>query len=78
MLQSEAKERKERHEKLIEALRDKHKNVLESRDDEITELKIKLSDSLDSKELLRVENESLQKEINKMLEQWKNFREESE
>lgn len=78
MLQSEAKERKDRHEKLIEALRDKHKTIVESRDDEITELKIKLSDSLDLKESLRVENESLQKEINKMLEQWKNFREESE
>ena len=47
------------HEKLVEALRDKHKNILDSRDDEITELKIKLSDSLDSKESLRVENESL-------------------
>lgn len=59
MLSSEAKERKERHEKLIEALRNKHKTILESRDDEITELKIRLSDSLDSKESLRVENESL-------------------
>ena len=43
-LKSEASERKERHERLIEALREKHRAVLDSRDDEITELKIKLSD----------------------------------
>lgn len=46
-LVTEAKERKERHDKLIEALRDKHKNLIESREDEITELKLKLSDALD-------------------------------
>ena len=46
-LVTEAKERKDRHDKLIEALRDKHKNLIESREDELTELKLKLSDALD-------------------------------
>ena len=60
-LVTEAKERKDRHDKLIEALRDKHKNLIESREDEITELKLKLSDALDQQERLRVENESTAK-----------------
>ena len=49
-LKSESQERNERHQRLIEALREKHKAVLDSRDDEITELKIKLSDALDHQE----------------------------
>jgi hypothetical protein len=48
MLATEAKERKERHDRLLEAIREKHKAVVESRDDEITELKLKLGDALDS------------------------------
>lgn len=51
---------------------------MDSRDDEITELKIKLSDALDQQERLRVENESVQKQLDKMLEQWKNFKEEAQ
>lgn len=47
-IKTEASERKERHDRLIEALREKHRVVLDSRNDEITELKIKLSDSLDT------------------------------
>ena len=43
----EGKDRKERHDRLIEALREKQRAILDSRDDEITELKIKLSDALD-------------------------------
>ena len=44
MLATEAKERKERHDRLLEAIREKHRAVVESRDDEITEL----GDALDS------------------------------
>jgi len=46
-IKTESAERKERHDRLIEALREKQRAVLDSRDDEITELKIKLSDALD-------------------------------
>jgi hypothetical protein len=46
-LKSENQERRERHDRLIDALRQKQKSILDSRDDEITELKIKLSDALD-------------------------------
>lgn len=49
-LTQEGKDRKERHDRLIEALREKQKAILESRDDEITELKIRLSDALDQQD----------------------------
>jgi len=76
-LKSESQERNERHQRLIEALREKHKAVLDSRDDEITELKIKLSDALDHQEKQKVECDSLQKQLDKMLDQWRNFKEEA-
>ena len=46
---------------MIEALREKQRAILDSRDDEITELKIKLSDALDTQEKQKVERDSLQK-----------------
>mgnify|MGYP006078569169 FL=1 len=49
-LTQESKDRKERHDRLISALREKQRAILDSRDDEITELRIKLSDALDSLE----------------------------
>lgn len=60
-LNTESKERKQRHDQLIEALREKQRAILDSRDDEITELKIKLSDALDTQEKQKVELEGVQK-----------------
>jgi hypothetical protein len=58
-LAQESKDRKERHDRLIEALREKQRVILDSRDDEITELKIKLSDALDQLDKQKVERDSL-------------------
>jgi uncharacterized protein YecT (DUF1311 family) len=58
-IKTESTERKERHDRLIEALREKQRAVLDSRDDEITELKIKLSDALEQQERHTVERDSL-------------------
>jgi uncharacterized protein YecT (DUF1311 family) len=58
-IKTESTERKERHDRLIEALREKQRAVLDSRDDEITELKIKLSDALEQQERQTVERDSL-------------------
>jgi hypothetical protein len=44
---------------LIEALREKQRAILDSRDDEITELRIKLGDALDQQEKQKVERDSL-------------------
>ena len=76
-LKTEASERKERYDRLIEALREKQRAILDSRNDEITELKIKLSDALDLQEKQKVERDSLQKQLDKMLDQWRNFKEEA-
>ena len=76
-MNEEANERKNRHEKLIEALREKHRAVLDSRDDEITELKIRLADADESRERIRIDCESLKKQLEKMLDQWRNFKEEA-
>lgn len=50
---------------------------MDSRDDEITELKIKLQVSLDTQEKQRVECESLQKQHDKMIDSVRNFTEEA-
>lgn len=76
-IKQEASERKERHDRLIEALREKQRAMLDSKNDEITELKIKLSDALDFQEKQKVECSSLQKQLDKMLDQWRNFKEEA-
>lgn len=47
-IKEEATERKERHDRLIEALREKQQAILDSRNDEITEYKLKYADSLDT------------------------------
>ena len=76
-LTQESKDRKERHDRLISALREKQRAILDSRDDEITDLRIKLSDALDSLEKQKVERDSLQTQLDKMLDQWRNFKEEA-
>ena len=67
-LTQESKDRKERHDRLISALREKQRAILDSRDDEITDLRIKLSDALDSLEKQKVERDSLQTQLDKMLD----------
>jgi regulator of replication initiation timing len=76
-IKDEAKERKERHDRLIEALREKQKALLDSRNDEISDLKSKVSDLTDANEKLKIDRESLQKQLDKMLEQWRNFKDEA-
>jgi hypothetical protein len=44
-MEIEAKERKQRYEKLLEALKENHKATVESRDDENSELKIRMADA---------------------------------
>lgn len=76
-LKQENADRKERHDRLIEALREKQRAVLDSRDDEITELKIRLADAVDLQDRHLVERESLQKQLDGMMYEWRNFKEEA-
>lgn len=57
----ESKDRKERHDRLIAALREKQQAILDSHNDHITELKLKLSDAEDQLDKGKVEIQSLQK-----------------
>ena len=58
-LEQEAKDRKERHDRLIESLREKNRAIIDGKDDEITELKIRLADSEEQEDKLRAERDSL-------------------
>lgn len=51
--------------------------MLDSRDDEITELKIRLADAVDLQDRHLVERESLQKQLDGMMYEWRNFKEEA-
>jgi chromosome segregation ATPase len=76
-LEQEAKERKARHEKLVESLREKHRNLIDGKDDEITELKIKLGDADEEGRRVRSERDSLGRELEKVMEEWRNFKDEA-
>jgi hypothetical protein len=65
-IKEEGSERQERHEKIVESLRLKHKSSLDQRDDEISDLRLKLSDSKESSDKYRVERDSLRKELDKI------------
>jgi hypothetical protein len=76
-LKEEAAERQERHEKLVESLRLKHKSSLDQRDDEISDLRLKLSDAKDSGERHRVERDSLRIELDKLYDQLRVLKDEA-
>ncbi len=76
-LKEEAAERQERHEKLVESLRLKHKSSLDQRDDEISDLRLKLSDTKDSGERHRVERDSLRIELDKLYDQLRVLKDEA-
>lgn len=65
-LKEEGSSRQERHEKLLESLRLKHKSTVDNLNDEISDLRLKLSDAKESSDKHRVERDSARLEIDKM------------
>jgi hypothetical protein len=65
-LKSELEERVDRHDKLLESLRQKHKMMLEQKEDEISELTLKLAEEREKKERLEHIKDRLQKESDKI------------
>ena len=65
-LKSEDLERRERNERIVESLRQKHKSIVEQKEDELSDLKIKMSDIKDLSEKTRMERDSLRTEIDKL------------
>lgn len=68
-LKTEDQERKDRSDRLIESLRQKHKSILDQKDDDLTDLKLKLSDAHDSSEKLRLDRDSLRTQLDKLHDQ---------
>lgn len=65
-IKEEGTERQERHEKIVESLRLKHKSSVDQRDDEISDIRLKLSDAKEASDKYRVERDSLRNEIEKL------------
>ena len=73
-LSREASDRQERHDRVLEALRQKHKAQAEQLRDDITDLSRKLSDATEMSERCRMERDSLREENTKLQEQWRSFK----
>lgn len=65
-LNREAKDHQERHERVIESLRLKHKTILEQKNDEIADFSRKLSDAIEMAERHRMDRDSLREEVAKL------------
>ena len=76
-LNKEAKDHQERHERVIESLRLKHKTLLDQRTDELSDLGRKLSDANENAERFRMDRDSLREEVAKLQDQWRTFKEDT-
>lgn len=76
-LSSVTKSQTDRSQKLIDALRQKHKTMIEQKSDEVSEMSAKLSDAVDSLERMTSERDSLKVESGKLSEQWRSFKTET-
>ena len=65
-LKEESTSRQDRHEKLLESLRLKHKSTVDTLNDEISDLRLKLSDAKEAADKHRVERDSARTEVDKM------------
>ena len=73
-LKTEGQERQERHDKIMESIRLKQKSALDQRDDEISDLRLKLSDAKEASDRYRVERDSLRNEADKIHEQLRSLK----
>lgn len=76
-LKEEGQTRQDRHEKLLESIRLKHKSTLETLNDEISDLRLKLSDAKEAADKHRVERDSARMEVDKIQDQLRSLKEEA-
>lgn len=76
-LNREAKDHQERHERVVESLRLKHKTIIEQKNDEIADYSRKLSDAIEVAERHRMDRDSLREEVAKLQDQWRSFKEDT-
>lgn len=77
LMRQEAKDKQDRHERVVESLRQKHAFQLDQKSSEIGDLTRKLSDAVEQRERNRMDKESLQKENQKLHDQWRTFKEDT-
>lgn len=76
-IKSEGQDRQERSDRIIESLRQKQKTLLENKEDEISDLRIKFADARDLAEKNQNEKDSLRREVEKLYDQVRGLKEES-
>ena len=76
-LNKEAKDHQERHDRVIESLRQKHKTLLDQKCDELADFSRKLSDANENAERFRMDRDSLREEVAKLQDQWRTFKEDT-
>jgi hypothetical protein len=59
LMKQESSDKQERHERVVESLRQKHASQIDQKSHEITELTRKLSEATEQKERNRMDKESL-------------------
>lgn len=65
-LNKEAKDHQERHERVVESLRLKHKTILEQKNDELADVSRKLCDANENSERHRMDRDALREEVSKL------------
>ena len=73
----ESTDRQERHDRVMEALRNKHPTTLEQKADELANLSRLLGDANDKAERCRMELTSKTAELNKLYEQLRTFKDDT-
>lgn len=66
LMKQESADKQERHDRVVESLRQKHASQIEQKSNDISELTRKLSEAVEQRERNRMDKESLQKEVSKL------------
>lgn len=76
-IRQEAHDRNERHDRVVDALRSKHRNQIEAKVDEIANLNRQLLDATDKAERCSMEHDSKNAELLKLHEQLRSFKDDT-
>lgn len=66
LMKQESADKQERHDRVVESLRQKHASQIEQKSNDISELTRKLSEAVEQRERNRMDKDSLQKEVSKL------------
>jgi hypothetical protein len=66
LMKQESADKQERHDRVVESLRQNHASQIEQKSNDISELTRKLSEAVEQRERNRMDKDSLQKEVSKL------------